>query len=549
MAVMARQAASADAQTLALLLQPISAELRLASVLSVVSSLLWLVQAGCAAYGLAGIVTHGANPWWPVAGFVLSGGLRALANYWSEGLLFTASTRVVVQTRADIVARETLATEGLGAGAVAALAGEKLDLLLPYITRYAPAQARVRAVPLAILAVAFWYSWAVGVVFLITGPLIPVFMALVGIAAKEASQRQMAEIGTLNDLLVERLSALIDIRLLGASEAVATGFAMGADRLRAETMAVLRVAFLSSTVLELFSAIGVAMVAVYVGFDLLGLLSFGSYGAPLSPAAGIYLLLLAPEFYQPLRDLSAAWHDKSSALAVAEELATWQASGASVLLGSGSNAARLPGPATIALRSVAVRRGERLVSYSDVLIAPGEKVALIGESGVGKTTLLRLLAGMLVPDEGCITVAGQVLSDDIADSWRARLGWMPQAPQFQSGSLLHNLTFGRTGDVTNAMRLAAVEDVVAGLPHGLSTRLGETGGGLSGGQARRLTLARALFAAPDVMLADEPTADLDAATARMVVAGLMALADIGCTLIVATHDADLAARMDRVIRL
>ena len=549
MAVMARQAASADAQALVLLLQPISAELRLASALSVASSLLWLVQAGCAAYGLAGIVTHGTNPWWPVAGFVLSGGLRALANYWSEGLLFTASTRVVVQTRADIVARETLATEGLGAGAVAALAGEKLDLLLPYITRYAPAQARVRAVPLAILAVAFWYSWAVGAVFLITGPLIPVFMALVGMAAKEASQRQMVEIGALNDLLVERLSALIDIRLLGASEAVATCFAMGADRLRAQTMAVLRVAFLSSTVLELFSAIGVAMVAVYVGFDLLGLLSFGSYGAPLSPAAGIYLLLLAPEFYQPLRDLSAAWHDKSSALAVAGELATWQAREASVLLGSGSNAARLPGPATIALRSVAVRRGERLVSYSDVLIAPGEKVALIGESGVGKTTLLRLLAGMLVPDQGCITVAGHLLTKDVADNWRARLGWMPQAPQFQSGSLLHNLTFGRTGDVTSALRLAAVEDVVAGLPHGLSTRLGETGGGLSGGQARRLTLARALFAAPDVMLADEPTADLDAATARKVVAGLMALADIGCTLIVATHDADLAARMDRVIRL
>ncbi|MGV8985670.1 MAG: thiol reductant ABC exporter subunit CydD [Cypionkella sp.] len=546
---MAGRTVSAEEQVLVLLMQPVQKELRLASALSAFSAMIWLIQAGFAAHGLAGMLKHGGDAWFSVGGFTLAGILRALATYWSESLSFTASTRVVVETRARIVRREALATDGLGAGFVAALAGEKLDLLLPYITRYAPAQARVRVVPLAILAVAFWYSWAVGVVFLITGPLIPVFMALVGMAAKEASQRQMTEIGTLNDLLVERLSALIDIRLLGATEAVAVGFADGAERLRAQTMAVLRVAFLSSTVLELFSAIGVAMVAVYVGFDLLGLLGFGSYGGQLSPAVGIYLLLLAPDFYQPLRDLSAAWHDQSSALAVAGELAAWQATEAPMLLGTGSVAARLSGPATVAVHSVVVRSGDRLIRYPDFAIAPGERVALMGASGAGKTSLLRLLAGMLVPDQGSITVAGRELVDEVADSWRARLGWMPQAPQFLSDSLEYNLTFGRDGDVTSALHLAAAEDVVAGLPSGLATRLGETGGGLSGGQARRLTLARAIYAAPDVLLADEPTADLDAATAQKVVAGLMALADTGCTLIVATHDAGLAARMDRVIRI
>lgn len=262
MAVTARKAAPPDAQALALLIKPVRAEVRLASALSAVAAMIWLVQAAFAAQGVAGMLGFGGGIWLCAGRFVLSGVLRARVTRWSESLLFAASTRAVTQTRTRIVARETLATGGMGAGFVAALAGEKVDMVLPYITRYAAAQARVRAVPLVILALAFWQSWAVGVVFLITGPLIPVFMALVGRTAKEASRSQMAEIGTLNDLRVERLSALIDIRLPGASEAVASSFAIGAERLRAQTMAVLRVAFLSSTALELFSAVGVAMVAV-----------------------------------------------------------------------------------------------------------------------------------------------------------------------------------------------------------------------------------------------------------------------------------------------
>ncbi|OZA11329.1 MAG: cysteine ABC transporter permease [Rhodobacterales bacterium 17-64-5] len=403
--------------------------------------------------------------------------------------------------------------------------------------------------PFVILALAFWQSWAVGVVFMITGPLIPVFMALVGMAAKEASQRQMAEVGSLNDLLIERLQALVDIRLLGAAPGVAQGFAAGAERLRVQTMAVLRVAFLSSAVLELFAAIGVAMVAVYVGFDLLGVLHFGSYGAPLTPEGGIFLLLLAPDFYQPLRDLSAAWHDKAAALAVASDLALWQADAAPAVLGAGDAAARLAGPATIAARGLALHRGGRGLSYPDLTIAAGERVALVGPSGAGKTTLLRLLAGLLAPEAGEIRVAGQALSAETADGWRARLGWMPQAPYFLTGSVRHNLTLERPGDLAAALGMAAVGEVVAALPHGLQTQLGEAGGGLSGGEARRLTLARAIFGRPDVLLADEPTADLDHETARLVTSGLLALADTGCTLIVATHDETLAAAMDRVIRI
>jgi ATP-binding cassette subfamily C protein CydD len=404
-------------------------------------------------------------------------------------------------------------------------------------------------VPLVILMLAFWQSWAMGLVLLITGPLIPIFMALVGMAAKQASQRQMAEVGSLNDLLVERLAALVDIRLLGAGKVVSASFAGAAERLQAQTMAVLRVAFLSSAVLELFAAIGVAMVAVYVGFDLLGVLHFGSYSNSLTPEAGLFLLLLAPEFYQPMRDLSAAWHDKAAALAVAGELASWEATKAPQVLGQGTGAGRLAGAAGIVVAGVSVRMDGLQIAYPDFTVTPGQTVAVVGPSGAGKSTLLRLLAGMEVPDTGSITVAGQGLTAQTADGWRARLGWMPQAPHFLNASLLHNLTFGRGGDVGPALRMAGVNEVVDGLPAGLATRLGETGGGLSGGEARRLTLARAIQAKPDVLLADEPTADLDEETARQVTEGLMALAATGCSLIIATHDERLAARMDVVIRI
>ena len=523
---------------------------RRAAALSVLAALLWPLQAGVVAWALGALLTGApASPLLAALVFAGLGLLRAGLGLLAEANAQATAAAVIAAARARIVEAEARrAAEGRfgGAGAIAALAGEKLELLAPFVTRYAPAMARVRVVPLVILALAFWHSWAVGLVLLVSGPLIPLFMALIGMAAKEAGAPQMAEIGALNDFLVERLSALVDIRLLGAGGAVQAGFAAQAGDLRARTMAVLRVAFLSSTVLELFAAIGVAMVAVYVGFSLLGALSFGAWGGALSPEAGIFLLLLAPEFYQPLRDLSAAWHDKAAATAVIEEIEAWGADPGPQLPGAGGAAARLEGPGSVALLGCKTPAG---VALPDIRIAAGERVALVGASGAGKTSALRLMAGLELPAAGQVVVAGQGLTAENADGWRARLGWMPQAPHFLSGSLRQNLTLGRAGDMNAALATAAVGEVVAAMPHGLATRLGETGGGLSGGEARRITLARAVYSAPDLILADEPTADLDAATARIVTEGLLAQAARGATLIVATHDRQLAARMDRVIEL
>ncbi len=535
------------------IIAPVARELRAAGALSVAAGAVWPAQAAAIAWAISEWAA-GAPPMQaalPAAAFLVLGGLlRAALGHAAGRLHFRAADRTIARERAALIGREARAPSAAGSAAIAALAVQKLPLLQPWITRYQAALARVAALPLLLLALAFSLSWPVGLTLLVAGPLIPVFMALVGMAAEAASRRRLDEIGSMNSMLMDRLSALLDIRLLGATERVSAEFAARAEALRERTMAVLRIAFLSSTVLELFSALGVALVAVFVGFTLLGEIGFGSWGRPLTLGEGVFLLLIAPEFFQPLRELAAAWHDRAAGFALVEELEALDAAPRAAPLGRAAEAPPLPGPFSLKATGAAAALPGRATPLPEIALGPGGRLALTGPSGAGKSAALAALAGLLPLAAGRVEVCGRRLDDESADGWRARIAFMPQRAHFPDRPLRDWLDpKGGGADPAPALALADAAEIVARLPEGLGARLGETGGGVSGGEARRLMVARAVMAGGDLLLADEPTADLDPETAARVIAALMALNREGRALIVATHDPALIAAMGASVEI
>ncbi|TYB87936.1 ABC transporter ATP-binding protein/permease [Oceaniovalibus sp. ACAM 378] len=533
------------------IIMPVARPLRIAGALSVIAGLIWPFQAAALAWAISGWVAgHMDRTGIAALVFVFGGVLRAGLDHLAGGYLFEAADQTISRERAALIGREARARANASSAEVAALIVQKLPLLQPWITRYHVAMVRVSVLPAVLLALTFWYSWVAGLVLLVAGPLIPVFMALVGKAAEDESRRQMDEIGSMNAMLMDRLSAMLDIRLLGAAERAAADFGGRAEALRIRTMAVLRIAFLSSTVLEFFSAVGVAMVAVFVGFTLLGAIRFGSWGTPLGLDAGIFLLLIAPEFFQPFRDLAAAWHDRAAGLSVVADLDALDAADRVAFVGLAEAASPMTGPLALALSGTVVALPGRKVVLPDLRLRAPETLALTGPSGAGKSTALAAIAGLVPLSAGAISVCGHSLDHSTADAWRARITLIPQAPHFPDQTLRDWLDPDGGGtDPWPALRQAEAAGIVQRLRAGLDTRLGESGGGVSGGEARRLMIARAILSGRELILADEPTADLDPETAAQVIRALVRLKDDGHSLIVATHDPVLAAAMDRSIEV
>lgn len=558
---MTQQAIQAGDDVLADMEATLRTPLRRAAALSVLSSLLWPFQAYLAGNLIADLLNGTASSsvvTLYAALFALVGIARNSADATASGWMFKAAQELVRAQRLDLTLRASLrsplSSAPLSSAAVATLIGNKMELILTWATRYKMSAIKARIVPLGILAIVLVQSWAAALILLLCGPLIPVFMALIGFAARDASEKHLAEQGSLNASLLECLTAGPDIRILAAEKVTIERFEAAAQALKQKTMAVLRIAFLSSTVLEFFSSLGIALVAVYVGFSLLGVFSFGAYGGALPIASGIFILMMTPDFFQPLRELSAAWHDRAAAQALASEIAAFRAGTDARILGAGAAAAKGLDDIRVetSALSLTLPSGASL-TYPDLLIEKGEKVALVGPSGVGKSTLLSLVAGLVSPRSGKITVCGAPLTTENADSWRAKIALVGQSPHMLNGSLASNLALSSPQasrqDVMAALTTAAAGDVVARLPRGLQERLGENGAGVSGGEARRLMIARAVLSNAALIIADEPTADLDAETAAIITDALIRAASEGATLLVATHDPRLASRMDRIIDL
>ena len=544
---------------------------RAGASLQVLAALLWLPQAwwiaqavqamagvAYSAPGTASVLTQVI----PLAtGVLLTGVLRAVLDGMGMLSAQKVARRELSRLRGLVI--QAVATVSpmdraqAPSGQVASAMAEQAEAIVPWLSRYQTAMFKVRCVPLVIAGVVAYFSWVAALILVVAAPLIPLFMAIVGWRAQAASEAQMVEIGGMNGFLLDRLRGLGTLRALGAVDATAQRLRAHAESLRGRTMRVLRIAFLSSAVLELFSALGVAMVAVYVGFHLLGTLTFGAWGGQLELAPAMFVLMLAPAFFDPLRELSAVWHDKAAGEAALKTLGDLQRQAMS-LPGTGSHDAQA-GPESAAARGVAVQIDglqvgvpghAAAIAALDARIAAGEHVALWAPSGAGKSVLLAQLAGLLPIERGSVRIDGIAMVAAHADRLRARIGWMGQHAHVFAGSVLRNVGLGRADvsaeDVQRAVEVAALSEALAQRP---ALSLGEGGSGLSGGEAVRLALARlAVNSHAGLLLVDEPTAHLDAQTAQQVIDSLLQIA-AGRTLIVATHDARLAQRMDRVIRL
>ena len=430
---------------------------------------------------------------------------------------------------------ETLGTRGL-------------DGLDAYFARYLPQLVLAIVVPVVVLAAVATQDWVAAAVMVVTLPLIPLFMGVIGVSTRARTARRLSALQRLAGQFLDSVAGLPTLKIFGAAASQARRVGVATDALRRETLGTLRVSFMSSLVLELLASLSVAVVAVAVGLRLVnGGLDFFT---------GLFVLVLAPEAYQPLRQLAAQFHASADGVAAAEQVFE-------VLetplpeRGSGSPVQELPDPSTqrLQVHQATVRypgQPEPVFTGFSFQANPGEIVALVGASGAGKSTVLGVLLGQVPLESGRVIIGDQDLSELDLTRWRNRVAWVPQRPYLFAGSLGDNITLGRPHatrtDIDDAVASAGLSGLVSRLPDGLGTLLGERGYGLSSGERQRVALARAFVMDASLLVLDEPTANLDGDTEASILSIIRRMSG-GRTVVMAAHRQALVAMADRTVRL
>ena len=523
-----------------------------AAFLGTLNGLLIIIQAGLLAFIFQQIIIE-QQPWnqllfcFSVLGVVFIA--RSLISYYFQ--VFTFKTATIIKQRV----REQFLTQlsALGpnfskqqsSGELATITLEQTEALESYYCRYLPQQGIVMFVPLLIVVAIFPVNWVVSVILLITGPLIPVFMMLIGMGAASASRQQFLVMSRMSGYFLDRLQGLATLKHFNYCQTELQGIKSVSNDFREKTMDVLRIAFLSSAVLEFFSALAVALVAVYVGLGLLDLINFGP-AVDINLQQALFVLLLAPEFFIPLKKLATYYHDKAAAIAAAD--------GILKVLHYPYRQQELPADISslfcIELINVTkFYKNKAILKSFNLQIKSGEKIALTGESGVGKTTLLNLMLGFEHPDNGSVLINGVHASQQDINK---NIAWAGQQSTVFYSTIKDNISMLNPDVTEQQIEFAAVSAGVTEfsdqLELGLLTRVGEKGYGLSGGQIQRILLARAFVANVDIILLDEPTAHLDEINKHTVLNAIDTLFK-DKTLIIATHDSVTINRMARVIAL
>ncbi|MCY0935022.1 thiol reductant ABC exporter subunit CydD [Streptomyces sp. H34-S4] len=473
---------------------------------------------------------------------------RGLVAWLTELAAHRASAAVKSELRGRLLERAADLgpgwLSGQRTGSLVALATRGVDALDDYFSRYLPQLGLAIVVPVAVLARIVTEDWVSAAIIVVTLPLIPLFMILIGMATQSRMDRQWRLLSRLSGHFLDVVAGLPTLKVFGRAKAQAESIRKITDDYRQATMRTLRIAFLSSFALELLATLSVALVAVTIGMRLVH--------GELDLYTGLVILVLAPEAYLPLRQVGAQYHAAAEGLAAAEEI--FEVLETPVTASAGTAAVPVSG-LRIALDEVAVRyegRGEDSPGPVSLTVRPGECVALTGPSGAGKSTLLQVLLGFVKPSAGRVRVGGLDLAELAPEQWRERIAWVPQRPHLFTGTIAENVRLARPGatadEVTAALVDAGAWEFVRALPRGADTVLGEGGVGLSAGQRQRLALARAFLADRPVLLLDEPTAALDGETEAAVVEAVRRLA-VGRTVLLVVHRPALLALADRIVRI
>lgn len=530
--------------------------LRLSFLLGILSTLLILAQAWLLASLLQALLVDQQPRNHLLAEFCMllacfAG--RALLAWLREKVGFRAGQGIRQALRKQVLDRLAHLgpawIQGKPAGSWATLLMEQIEDMQDYYGRYLPQMMLAGAIPVMVLLVLFPVNWVASLVLLATAPLIPLFMAMVGMGAADANRRNFLALSRLSGQFLDRLRGLDTLRLFHRAKAETATIATASEQFRLRTMEVLRMAFLSSAVLEFFASISIALIAVYFGFSYLGIFDFGHYNGPVTLFAGFLVLILAPEFYQPLRDLGTFYHAKAQAVGAADVLQTFLEESEAAAVQRGELTPQLEGGFSLVASDLTILTadGQPLAGPLNFRLRPGQRVALVGQSGAGKTSLINLLLGNL-PYRGSLLVNGTELRDIALPHWQQQLAWVGQNPHLPAATVRQNILLSGNHDATRlqqVLELAGVSEFLPRLPAGLDSDTGDQAATLSVGQAQRVAVARALMKPCQLLLLDEPDASLDAHSEQHVNHALLEASKAQTTLLI-THQLDRLAQWDEI---
>ncbi|WP_285666447.1 thiol reductant ABC exporter subunit CydD [Actinorhabdospora filicis] len=523
-------------------------ELRRYLTLTAVTGAVTAAAIGVQAFALSGVLSRAVQDVSPelLGGLALVAaafGVRALLAWTHGRVAARAAADVKARLRAEVLegaaARGPRWLRGRRGGETATLVTRGVDGLDAYLTGYLPQLMLGMTVPIAVLVMLYVADLTSAIIITVTVPLIPIFGILVGWHTKAKTEKQWRLLSRLGGHFLDVVAGLATLKVAGRAAAQAKAVREVADRYRGATMSTLRVAFLSALVLELVATVSVALVAVPIGLRL----ADGTFDL----RTAFFVLLLAPEAFLPLRAMGTQFHASQEGLAAMREALDVKPEP------EPARRALPEGPfQTIAFEDVTVEYpGVKALDGATFTVTAGERVALIGPSGAGKTTVLAVLLGFVTPSSGRVLIDGHDLAELDADDWRARLGWVPQRAHLFAGTVADNIRLGDPDAPIGRVREAAISadaGFIDTLPDGYDTSLGDRGVGLSAGQSRRLALARAFLRDAPLLLLDEPTASLDGHSEAAVTTATARLAE-GRTALIVAHRPALLEHADRVLRV